>query len=92
MDKIIEQRGEWVLYDNGDVSCRPETRDYWIDAARLKTTDDLWDWVNHLRRKTWWHDILETDLERITIESFRLKAILTEDISKTIWSGAYLKN
>jgi len=92
MTKIIKTQGEWVLYDNGDVSYNPETRDYWIDTRRLKTTNDLWDWVSHLRRKTWWDDILETDLERITIESFRLRDILTEDISKNIWSGAYLKN
>ena len=92
MDKIKKIRGQWVMYDNGDVAYEPETRDYWISADRLKTVTDLDQWINHLRRKTWWNDLLEVELEEITIESFRLRGILTKDIRKEIMTGSYLKN
>tara|TARA_R110000803_G_scaffold176314_2_gene238771 strand:- start:2122 stop:2442 length:321 start_codon:yes stop_codon:yes gene_type:complete len=91
-DVIIKTEGDWVLYNNGDISYNPETRDYWIDTARLKTITDLDQWVNHLRRKTWWNDLLEVELEKIVIESFGLRGILTEEIRKQIITGSYLKN
>ena len=91
-DEIVKTCGHWVLYDNGDISFEPETRDYWIDTNRLKTVTDLWQWVEHLRRKTWWNDLLEVELEEITIESFRLRGMLTEEIRKQIITGQYLKN
>lgn len=92
LDAIIKVHGDWVMYKNGDISYKPETKDYWIDTQRLKTVADLWRWVSHLRRKTWWNDLLEVELEKIAMESFQLRGILTEEIRKQIMTGSYLKN
>jgi len=91
-DEIMQTIGDWVLYKNGNISYKPKTRDYWIDTARLKTVTHLEQWVNHLRRKIWWDDLKEVELEKIAIESFRLRGILTEEMLKQIITGSYLKN
>lgn len=83
-------KGEWVLYDNGDISYNPKDRDYWINTNRLQNATHLKLWVNGLRRKTWWNDIHEIDLEAITLESFKLRGLYTEDLHKQIISGIYL--
>ena len=86
----IKRFDKWVLYGNGDISWDPEDKDYWINTERLKTTRDLKDWVMHLRSKTWWNDIHESNLERITIESFKFRGILTNEILGQIVWATYL--
>lgn len=90
MDKIIDTKGKWVLYDNGDISYNPQDRDYWIDTNRLQNLLDLKRWVNGLRRKTWFDHICEYHLELIAIESFRLRGLYTEDLHKQIAYATYL--
>ena len=83
MDKIINTRGEWVLYDNGDVSYQPEDRDYWIDAARLKTIPDVKNWMVHLNRKTWFKNTMnEYDFESIVEDSFILRDLDIEQLQR----------
>ena len=83
MDKIINTRGEWVLYDNGDVSYQPEDRDYWIDAARLKTIPDVKNWMTHLNRKTWFKNTMnELDFESIVQDSFILRDLDIEQLQR----------
>lgn len=83
MDKIINTRGEWVLYDDGDVSYQPEDRDYWIETARLKTIPDMKRWMTHLNHKTWFKNTInELDFEMIVQDSFILRDLDIEGLRR----------
>jgi len=86
------RKSNWVLYASGDVSYKPENRDYFIPTDRLRTTKDLCQWVKHLRTKTWWDDFEEVDFYKIVEASFKIRGLSVLPLQKANLNGYYYNN